>query len=119
MGSAKYTGQSSFNSDEDGVNSDEEGEIVRKNLRQKSTIFTNGTELTQLKSSCQSMSYPGETINYSLERANGRRTLLGEASSSRHSSASPTPSAPLSPTGASSTHSEESYAIPTISSGLV
>jgi hypothetical protein len=111
--SAKYTGQSSFNSDEDGVNSDEEGEIVRKNLRQKSTIFENGTELTQLSSSC----HPGETVNYSLERANARRTL-GEASSSRHSSASPTPSAPLSPTGASSTHSEESYAIPTISSAL-
>ena len=111
--SAKYKGQSRSNSDEDGANSDEEGEIVRKNLRQKSTIFENGTELTSLSSSC----HPGETVNYSLERANGRRTLLGEASSSRHSSASPTPSAPLSPTGASSTHSEESYAIPTIGSG--
>ena len=113
--SAKYTGQSSFNSDEDGLNSDEEGEIERKNLRQKSTIFENGTELTTFNSSC----HPGETVNYSLERSNeGRRTLLGEASSSRHSSASPTPSAPLSPTGASSTHSEESYAIPTIGSAL-
>ena len=113
IASAKYAGQSSFHSDEDGMNSDEEGEIVRKDLRQESTIFENGTEMTSLNSSC----HPGATVNYSLDRTNGRRTLLGETSS-RHSSASPTPSAPLSPTGASSTHSEESYVIPTITSGL-
>ena len=110
---AKYAGQTSFHSDEDGINSEEEGEIVRKDLRQESTIFENGTEMTSLKTSC----HPGTTVNYSLERNNGRRTLLGD-NSSRHSSASPTPSAPLSPTGASSTHSEESYAIPTITQGL-
>ena len=103
-----------MNSDEDGVNSEEEGEIVRKDLRQKSTIFQNGTEMKPMNSSC----YPGETVNYSLNGTNGRRGPLGEANSSRHSSASPTPSAPLSPTGPSSIHSDESYAIPTLGSHI-
>ena len=48
IASANYAGQASFQSDEDGINSEEEGEIVRKDLRQESTIFENGTEMTSL-----------------------------------------------------------------------